>query len=199
MPIPNLDLRKQIGRRIKNVRLEKHWSQEEFGQRCWGTKASKAAGAKFQPRIAQYENAITEISFSDLERLSHVAGVAIVYFFADGVQAVPEHELPLVTWSELMRSNGKHSGKAVRVPIPDDSARGFLKGQIVEVDPKAPPKHGNFVIVSHKREPFMICEFFHHKGRKYFKSLNGTPRNFDFDEKNTYIFGVIISQTIYHR
>lgn len=192
---PDLSLRKLIGRKIKALRVERKWGQEDLGQRVWGRDEKKV----YQSRVGNYERGYSEIGFADLERFARVFGVPVIAFFADVAAETVSRKSPVIQWGDLMKLKRNGRASMVKVKIPNDDARGFLKGQIIRVDPEVKPKHHNFVVVSNNKQPFLICEFFSHKGRQYFKPLDGRTQDFEYNEKTTYIFGVVVSQEIFHR
>lgn len=64
------EIKKQLGKKIREAREEKKLTQKELG---------KALGYSFMA-ISHFEKGIRELKFSDLQRLSKILGKELAYF-----------------------------------------------------------------------------------------------------------------------
>lgn len=195
--------RKALGERVKRLRQLRGWSQEELGKRVWPNSKADT----LQPPIYQIEKGIRDTWHDDLVALAKAFAVPIIELLSDAKSISVATTLPIMTWNgmEAMKKSARKlsifwpspiSENAFVLPVTNDDAKPFLKGQHLVVDPDLKMKHGDFVVASNGDLQPVVCEVSYKNKKFYFNRLDGVGKPFLHDKKQTRLFGVIITHVI---
>jgi len=81
----------------------------------------------------------------------------------------------------------------------DDYKPEFKSGDMLIVDPRAQPRHNDFVIVSINNEKPALYKYTKQKDSFYFCRLDGVSYLIPQVKKTTRIFGVVLSKIVSYR